>query len=220
MGQVLLVRHGQASFGAEDYDLLSGLGEEQSRLLGVGLAARGITADVVVRGEMRRHQQTAKACVTAAGWSADEVVDAGWNEFDFLAVLAAHPSDGLTAERNPAEFQRRFESATASWIAGGLVPGGESFAEFTSRVTDALDRVVALAGDGRTVVVFTSGGPVAWAVSTVLADGGGPDLWTRLNRMTVNSGLTRLVAGRRGLNLLSFNEQSHLDGVPGAVSYR
>ena len=50
MSVVLLVRHGQASFGAEDYDRLSALGEEQSRLLGSSLAARGVRPEVVVRG--------------------------------------------------------------------------------------------------------------------------------------------------------------------------
>ena len=56
---LLLVRHGQASFGAADYDELSALGEEQSRLLGASLAARGVRPDVVLRGSMQRHRQTA-----------------------------------------------------------------------------------------------------------------------------------------------------------------
>ena len=33
MSVLLLVRHGQASWGAADYDVLSDLGHEQSRLL-------------------------------------------------------------------------------------------------------------------------------------------------------------------------------------------
>ena len=44
MSTILLVRHGQASFGAADYDNLSPTGHEQSRVLGAALAARGITA--------------------------------------------------------------------------------------------------------------------------------------------------------------------------------
>ena len=38
MSAIHLVRHGQASFGADDYDLLSALGERQSRVLGQALA--------------------------------------------------------------------------------------------------------------------------------------------------------------------------------------
>ncbi|MCW2785093.1 MAG: Phosphoglycerate mutase [Marmoricola sp.] len=220
MGQVLLVRHGQASFGSANYDALSPLGFEQSRLLGVALAARGIEAGTIVGGAMRRHRETAQTCAEAAGWNAGAlVVDEGWDEFDFLAVLAAHPQQHAGPEPTKAEFQRWFEEATAAWIAGEDRPYQETFAWFTERVDAALARTVELASSG-TVAVFTSGGPVAWAVASVLADGGSPGLWTRLNRMSVNSGLTRLVAGSRGLNLLSYNEQSHLDTVPGTLSYR
>lgn len=221
MGQILLVRHGQASFGSEDYDALSPLGFEQSRLLGENLAARNLAVDTIIGGAMRRHRETAETCAAAAGWtSAELVVDAGWDEFDFLAVLAAHPHD-LVGEPTKAEFQRLFEAATGAWIAGENTSAGESFAAFTSRVGAALERTAGLAAGGN-VAVFTSGGPIAWAVAQVLSGGadGAADLWVRLNRMAVNSALTRLIAGSRGLNLLSYNEQSHLDGVPGSLSYR
>lgn len=216
MGQVLLVRHGQASFGAEDYDALSPLGFEQAKLLGSALAARGIVADAVLTGTMRRHRETAESCAAAAGWTPLVDVDAGWDEFDFLGVLATQQAPpGGTEDK--AAFQRWFEEATAAWIAGEDWPYPETFVAFTERVTAALDRTVALASTS-TVAVFSSGGPIAWAVAQVL--GGSSDHWTRLNRMSVNTGLTRLVASPRGVNLLTYNDQSHLDGVPGAVSYR
>jgi len=219
MGQILLVRHGQASFGAADYDALSPLGFEQARLLGSALSSRGIEAGTIVGGGMRRHRETALTCAQAAGWTAgDLVVDDGWDEFDFLAVLAVHPHE-YGSEPTKAQFQQLFEEATAAWIAGEDRDYAETFATFTDRVSAALARTVELATHG-TVAVFTSGGPVAWAVASVLADGGSADLWTKLNRMSVNSGLTRLVAGSRGVNLLSYNEQSHLDTVPGTLSYR
>ena len=63
MSQVLLVRHGQASWGADDYDVLSERGVEQSGVLGAALAARGIEPTVLVSGAMRRHHQTAAAAV-------------------------------------------------------------------------------------------------------------------------------------------------------------
>lgn len=220
MGQVLLVRHGQASFGADDYDALSPLGFEQAKLLGVALAARGIGADLIVHGSMRRHQETAETCAQAAGWHGVPVeVDGGWDEFDFLSVLAVHPAPHGSAEPTKAEFQQWFEQATAAWIAGEDRDYAETFANFTARVHGALERTVDVARNG-TVAVFSSGGPIAWAVSAVLAEPGSAELWTRLNRMSVNAALTRLVTGSRGVNLLTYNDQSHLDGVPGAVSYR
>ena len=70
MGVVLLVRHGQASFGADDYDVLSEIGWEQSRVLGRYLAERDLRPDVLLRGGMRRHRETAEGMVEGAGWSA------------------------------------------------------------------------------------------------------------------------------------------------------
>ncbi|MBO9522183.1 MAG: histidine phosphatase family protein [Nocardioidaceae bacterium] len=225
MGQILLVRHGQASFGADDYDALSPTGFEQAGLLGKSLAARSLGADLIVHGTMRRHRETAETCAGAAGWHGVPVeVDPGWDEFDFLSVLAVHPAPHGNEEPTKAEFQRWFEVATAAWIAGEDRDYAETFAGFGARVNAALERTVEVAQQG-TVAVFTSGGPIGWAVATVLAEGEGAavgraDLWTRLNRMSVNAALTRLVTGSRGVNLLTYNDQSHLDGVPGAVTYR
>lgn len=219
MGQILLVRHGQASFGSANYDALSPLGFEQSRLLGAGLAERRISVEQVVHGTMRRHRETAQTCAAAAGWSVTPSIDEGWDEFDFLSVLAVHPPAHGVAEPTKAEFQRWFEDATTAWIAGEDRPYAETFAAFTERVDGALQRTVELATSGD-VAVFSSGGPVAWAVAAVLVEGGDADLWTRLNRMAVNSALTRLISGSRGVNVLSYNEQSHLDAVPGTLSYR
>ena len=224
MGQLLLVRHGQASFGSADYDALSPLGFEQGRLLGVALAERGITPDLVVHGTMRRHRETAEACAEAAGWSAPIEVDAGWDEFDFLSVLAMHPHE-YGPEPTKAEFQRLFEDATEAWMAGADLPYDETFVAFADRVHAALERTVALAASAGTVAVFTSGGPIGLAAAEVLADPADlaaqiPGLWGRLNRMAVNSALTRLITGSRGINLLTYNDQSHLDGVNGAVTYR
>ena len=48
MPTVLLVRHGQASFGAADYDVLSDLGRRQAQAAGRELARRlGVPAQLV-----------------------------------------------------------------------------------------------------------------------------------------------------------------------------
>ena len=211
MSRVLLVRHGQASFGAEDYDDLSETGREQSRLLGAALARRGVVPTAVVTGRMRRHQQTADELVAAGGFDVPTTVDAGWDEFDHLQVLAVHgPPGGEEDALGRAAFQRWFEEATARWIRGGDGAYDESFAAFTGRVERALGAVVASVADApdATVLVSTSGGPVAWAAAHLL--GGGPDLWLRLNPTTVNSSHATVVVGRRGTTLVSLNEHGHL----------
>ena len=58
MGTLYLVRHGQASFGAADYDQLSARGREQGVRLGEHWRARGMQFDAVITGTLRRHTQT------------------------------------------------------------------------------------------------------------------------------------------------------------------
>ena len=222
MGQILLVRHGQASWDSDDYDVLSPIGWEQSRLLGKALAARAIEPDLVVTGGMRRHRETAEGCLAELGVAADVESDPGWDEFDHVSMLSRLPAPFEGRQPTKAEFQEWFESASDRWT-GGEFDGDytESFEAFTGRVDDALRRTADKAGSG-TAIVFSSGGPIAWSTARLLSDD--PDvakgLWRRLNPVCVNSGVTRLVTGRRGTTLVTFNGHAHLDGVPDALTYR
>jgi broad specificity phosphatase PhoE len=227
VGRLLLVRHGQASWDAADYDVLSDTGWEQSRLLGRALAARGIDPDVVVTGGMRRHAETAQGCLEELATVhdrsvAEPTVDAGWDEFDHVSMLSklAAPFEGRKPTR--AEFQEWFEAAAERWTRGEYDHEyDEPFSEFTDRVGAALRRTAEAVGSG-TALVFTSGGPIAWSVASLLADDRyvARGLWHRINPVCVNSGVTRLVTGRRGTTLVSFNGHDHLDGVAGLLTYR
>lgn len=211
MGVVLVVRHGQASFGAEDYDVLSETGVEQSRILGRALAAQGVVPASVVHGAMRRQRDTALAMVEAAGWPLEPGLDRGWDEFDHVAVVAAgSPSPVASLDRRT--FQRLFEEATERWCGG---QHDEEYAEpwpaFRSRTSAALDRAVA--AEGVTVAV-SSGGPIA-ALCASLVDPGASDdqvprLWNAFNTVLANASVTRVLEGSTGRRLLSFNEHSHL----------
>lgn len=215
MGLLLLVRHGQASFGADDYDVLSATGHEQGRLLGAHLATLGVRPGLVVRGGMRRHRETAEAMVAAAGWDVATEVDADWDEFDHLAVVAALGEPVADLDRRA--FQDLFERATARWVDGTVPEGGEPYADFLARSQAALARSVARAGSG-TVVVVTSGGPVG-AVAATLVDPADPGrLWAAFNTVLVNSSVTRVLVGRAGTRLLTFNEHAHVAGE--TLTYR
>ncbi len=222
MSRILLVRHGQASFGAADYDQLSPTGADQSRVLGAALAARHLRPDVLVTGEMRRHAQTATSVLDGSGWDAAVEVDAGWNEFDHLQVLAVHAQPSTAAgESEKAAFQRWFEEATLRWTSGAHDEEyDESFAAFSARVETALARLVQALPAGGTAVVLTSGGPIAWAAASLLADSTSArtDLWLRLNPVSVNTGVSTVVCGSRGTTLVSFNAHDHLS--PDLLTYR
>jgi broad specificity phosphatase PhoE len=192
MGQVLLVRHGQASWGAEDYDVLSPLGEQQSETLGQALARlmNDAEPDLLVHGTMQRQRRTAELAAKAAGWSVDPTVDERWNEMDHLAVLAVMPRD-FEGEPDRGQFQAWFEAAAKRWASGEHDDDyDESFPAFRARVRDGLE---ALAGV-RTAVLLEAGDPT----------------YQRLAPVVVNSSVTRVVSGRRGLTLVSFNDHAHL----------
>lgn len=59
MPRVLLIRHGQAMVGTDDYDRLSKLGQRQSLLLARALADRGVRPRVILSGALKRQQETA-----------------------------------------------------------------------------------------------------------------------------------------------------------------
>ncbi|MGV2836957.1 phosphoglycerate mutase family protein, partial [Pseudomonas shirazensis] len=65
MGNLYLIRHGQASFGAADYDVLSPVGVRQSQALGSHLANLGLRLDRCIAGDLRRQQDTALLALEA-----------------------------------------------------------------------------------------------------------------------------------------------------------
>lgn len=233
MSVLLLVRHGQASFGKRNYDALSDVGHEQARILGAALATRGVRPTRIVTGGMRRHAETAEgilAGLDSADYGGPElVVDDGWDEFNFDHVIQVHKpiyrSKALmfadfartpAAERR-ARFQALFEAATSRWSGGDADDDyEESFPAFAQRVDAALERTVAEAQG--TVLVVSSGGPVGLVASRLLTGDG--SLWASLNRVAVNTGVTKLVTGRSGVTLSTYNDHSHLEHDRGLITYR
>ena len=221
MGLLLLVRHGQASFGAEDYDVLSDPGVEQSRRLGDALAAQGLSPSVVLHGAMRRQRDTAQAMAEAAGWDVALETDTRWDEFAHLGVLAAYSAASDEQERR--SFQEVFEQATLRWASAAHDEEyDETYAAFVERVRDGLGHAAELSGPGSTAVVVSSGGAIA-AACAVLASGSEEPaalspVWHRLNTVLVNASVTRIMVGASGPRLLTFNEHSHLEAQ--LVTYR
>jgi len=95
MAELVLVRHGQASFGADDYDKLSELGWRQSRWLGEYFAERGAAFDCVVLGSLRRHAQTLAGIAEGMGRALDGEEDARLNEYDSHTILRAHLGESV-----------------------------------------------------------------------------------------------------------------------------
>lgn len=207
MGAIQLIRHGQASWGADDYDQLSDLGGRQAAALGDSWEAGGFRPDWSVCGAMKRHAQTAVPALDAIDGDLYDV-DAGWNEYDHLALArVTSPADRPADAR---EFQKILDAALTTWVAGdaGAEGAGETFADFEQRVLGALDVATEQAGSGRTVAVFTSGGPIGLVASHLLV--GDASLFITLNRVVINASVTTVIVGRGGRRLLAFNEHTHV----------
>ena len=217
MSVLYLVRHGQASFGTDDYDRLSDLGKEQSSITGRFLAAQGIEPDRIVHGEMLRQRQTAEGLLEGMGLSMDAHVDSGWNEYAAWELTGVLDDVDPRAKHDSKIFQGELERGAARWASGEHDEDyRETYNQFTSRVDRALDDAVAAMGSGQSTIVVSSAGAIAWTASRLI--GGGFDQWMAFNRVTINTGITKIITGRSGTSLISFNDHGHQD--PKNATYR
>lgn len=202
MPTVYLVRHGQASFGAADYDVLSPVGERQSTVVGVELRRRDVRVDQVRSGTLRRHRGTAAGCLPAAGVDQPVTEDRRWNEYDHLELVQASLDEPLSTQ----DFQRKLEEALMAWLTGAR----STWPAFRDGAFGALGELFAELGRGGTGLVFTSGGVISAICAHLL--GLPPAGYLALNRTMVNASLTKLVSGRSGVSLVSLNEHGHFEG--------
>lgn len=209
MAELILVRHGQASFGAEDYDKLSELGWRQSRWLGEHFAERGAAFDRVIRGSLRRHAETLAGIAEGLGRPLEGGEDPRLNEYDSHALLGAHlKGRPMPAGGDRREHFRILREAMYAWTDGTLAGAPhEPFAEFRRRVLAALADL--RMGAAKRVLVVSSGGPISTILAEVLrmpASG-----VVDLNLQTRNTGVTELQAGANRIHCVSFNNVPHLD---------
>lgn len=225
MSELILVRHGQASFGAESYDKLSDKGVEQVKILSQHWQALGERFDHIYSGTLLRQRETAQELLPLVeGEPTASVRLTGFNEYNGDPLIRAHLRDMREAGdlSGPAQwpiqderlFQRIFEKATARWIVDDLDPRDdiadfERWSDFKARVYAALDEVMARHGSGSRVIVSTSGGVIAMALQRVLNFP--DDQVIATNWMVRNSAVSRIIYGRGKLSLTQFNNLAHLE---------
>ncbi len=212
MGTLYLVRHGQASFGAEDYDQLSELGRRQSVRLGEYFAERGVHFDGLIAGTLRRHKQTLEGILEGMNHAGEHLSWEGLNEYDSEAVIATVHEGKLAKPTSPEMYRHHFRllrDGLARWMAGATIPRGmPSYADFVAGVAGALDHVRAN-HFGQTVLVVTSGGPISTAVGHVL--GTKPEVTIDLNMRIRNTAITEFAFTPKRHMLVGFNALPHLD---------
>ena len=223
MPVIYLIRHGQASFGADNYDQLSDLGEQQAGILGTALTRRLNQFDVVSLGSMQRHTQTARSCLAAMGQDFDSIetqINVGWNEYDHADILAQLRPELATAQsttafiaqqKNPKQvFEKVFNQAIDRWVDGHYDDYIETWLNYKMRVKAALQVVIEENANAKHIAVFTSGGPISLLSQSLL---GVPEQnIMQLNWTLVNCGITRLVATLSRTFVSSLNEHVHFEG--------
>lgn len=215
MGTLYLVRHGQASFGAADYDQLSELGARQCERLGTWFASHGLRFDAVLRGTLRRQAQSLAAIEAGLGVAHDAVqVRSALDEYDMDALLRAHDAAPLPPADTPEQVRahfRRLREALLAWMAGRTQPAGmPAHAQFQAAIVAVLDAVRTQHASG-TVLAVSSGGPIAHAVGHVL--GLAPEAVVELNLHLRNSSVCELRVTPKRLSLVTFNNLTHLDAA-------
>lgn len=212
MGTLTFVRHGQASFGSENYDQLSVLGRQQSLRLGEYFRGRGKVFNTVMCGTLQRHLQTWQDIAKGMQVQMEVLPWPDLNEYDSNALIAAiHPA-ALPKPTTPELYRHHFRllrRALASWMQGEITPAGMlSYAEFLAGVRRVLDHV-RLNHYGENVLIVSSGGPISTAVGSVLETS--PETTIELNLRIRNTAVSEFAFTPKRHMLVSYNHLPHLD---------
>jgi broad specificity phosphatase PhoE len=236
VGSIYLIRHGQASFGADDYDVLSPTGFRQSEILGAHLAQLGLTFDRCISGALLRQRHTAETVIAqlnAAGLATPELeTDIAFNEFNAEGVIRALLPAMLEDEpqaldimrdagNNRAEFQRLFAAIIARWLGGGHDAAAlQSWESFVEEVQAGLSSILDSAGPDDRIAVFTSGGTITALLHLITRMPATQAF--ELNWHIVNTSLNQLKFRDREVSLASFNSYAHLQlmKAPELITYR
>ena len=230
MSRIYLVRHGQAGTRA-DYDTLSDLGLEQSRLLGEHFARQGVRFVNAISGGLTRQRQTAAAVAAASPDFPLIEIDPEWNEFDLdhvyrelgpvLCEEDAEFREHFEAMRIDREADRRWTPAdlriVEAWIRGHYRYNGETWMDFRRRIAARRTALAATADeDDRNVIVFTSATPIGiWAALSLDVE---DHRAMRLAGVLYNASYTVMRLRGDQLRLHAFNAVPHLE--PAHLTYR
>ena len=205
MGELILVRHGQANSAAQDeagYDRLSDLGHQQARWLGDWLRTHEGPFDRVLTGSLRRHRETLAGM---GDMGAEPEVDARLNELDYFNLTRAHAARNGTAQATPDDFVGHITDVMQAWQRAEI-QGNESYVDFESRVAEML---TIAARPGRRVLCVTSGGVIGMMARHLL------DLdIARMAHLLVpirNCSIHRVMVLPQAQILAGFNATPHLD---------
>jgi len=221
MSTIYLIRHGQASFGTDNYDQLSNTGREQARQLGNYFAELGGRVDRIYSGSLRRQTETAEIIAESfAGTPPPIALEPAFDEYDSDLILHTF-AKSLTPEQlaeagwpelrtDRRQFQFFLERAARAWVeaqieAEAMIP----WRGFHGRITSAIENIMRTEGRSKTLIISTSGGVIGTLVAHVMGLANHTGL--ELNWAVYNASITRLIYSAQKVSLSLFNGLPHLD---------
>ena len=221
MSSIYLIRHGQASFGTDNYDRLSSAGREQARQLGLYFAGLGERIDRIYSGSLRRQTETAEIIAEGLAQAVPPIaIEPAFDEYDSDVILHTFAKTlapeqlaeagwpGLHTDRR--KFQFCLERAARAWVearieAEAMLP----WRGFHGRIATAIETIMRSEGRSKTLLISTSGGVIGTLVAHVM--GLSNHTGIELNWAVHNASITRLIYSAEKLSLSSFNGLPHLD---------
>lgn len=217
MSTLFLVRHGQASFGSDNYDRLSALGVQQASYLRDHLNQNAVELHAILSGRLQRQRGTAEILASTTGIPI--AISPAFDEYDAHTLMQHHARltgepllslQGSTGRADPRAFQQHLERVSRAWVAGQIKAQDlESWTAFRARVAAGIDELIATTPRGQNIAVATSAGVIGAALGHVL---GIDDLAAlQLSYVVMNSALTRIEFDGRRRSLVAFNSTAHLE---------
>lgn len=221
MASIYVIRHGQASFGEENYDKLSPLGCRQATVLGEYLRDCGIHFDATYSGDLQRQRKTAELATAEQPQKSNHYIDPRFNEIQndeqleilLPTVLASNPALQALVDRglsSSKDYQKVLKDVFNYWVSPAC-PESEiqSWADFSADVHNALEEIIRTQGSGKTIGLFTSGGTIATIAAHVLALG--YEHVYSFYEPVINCSVTQLFYSGDKVSLSYFNDHSFLD---------
>lgn len=219
MSTLFLVRHGQASFGSDNYDRLSPLGIQQANHLRDHFAENGVELHGICSGRLQRQRSTAEILAGASRQPVAVAISAAFDEYDahrlmqHYAQMTGEPLQslqGTTSRPDPRSFQQHLEKVSRAWVQDQVsAPDLESWKTFRARVGRGIDDITTQTPRSQNVAVATSAGVIGAAVAHVL---GLEDVAAlQLSYVVLNSAVTRIEFDGSRRTLASFNSTAHLE---------
>jgi broad specificity phosphatase PhoE len=225
MSEILMIRHGQASFGQDNYDQLSLVGVRQAKIVARYLPKVGKPFDTVYCGKMKRQVKTAEELIEryrVTKVAVPEILQSlSFNEYDSLTVweslipgiIQENPSLSKDLEQvytDKKSFQKLFEQVMHRWISGAYdLPGSPQWSDFKKRVRQGLKDIMRRHSSKKQLAIFTSGGPISVAIQ--LALGISDQKTIEISWQIMNASITRFKYNDRGIALSGFNDIAHLE---------